>query len=715
MLSCYQPLIRHTKIKRIFSSDNAEKEQLPEKAKIGASPAIHNQEYAIPQDKMFPDFSPSKSLSSCSPSRASSLSCSPSLPSSSSNPSSPCDDSRVKNLLIMSDHSKNSYSTSKKFPDLCKSEKNSNRNGSSKCFSTLRSRTLDSISAEKSKNGISSKHHPNIVSTINMNVMSEPLHDQNDFYIDSVSARKEIALHSSTIKHDSKFGDISNIRATNVDFTAKIPHLTRRSRKSGSSKQDSSIHDSRSSSDSNSLQTETRMKRRIHTACVKGERKLPSLPAYCHSSCCCMRTMSKLSPRARISHVSHHPPLISSSTYKSEDLQKANFSSNMKSCNSELDQNLTMLDQTDLQERKRKTLNGPPSPLHGTSIKSEESDLSNDGNGMNSSFERLTISSENYMSKDCAAAAVASAKRRYRTTNHSCSDSSSSSSFHFGAPKASSNPKLSAVKSKSSSNKSTSIKNRSSNSSFGCIGCVGALGSSSIKECVKSSTKVTAAAAAACSVQETDGVARSSLSSACVSSSSASSPASPNSLFANLCSCSTLAHHYKALPHAPLILQNSPASLHAHTFRSLSHNVDSKQSHSQQLSQSMVLTCDEHHQPSQRNAASRTLPNENLRKNSSSQVSNTYSSAHHSLAKDILQELQKTLPRELANTVSSVSPPDRVVESVMFLCADENCLNSVRDPTNQTSQRGVINSSSGGYCILRGTFIARPIVFKKSQ
>ncbi|KAF2357198.1 hypothetical protein FHG87_012048, partial [Trinorchestia longiramus] len=118
--------------------------------------------------------------------------------------------------------------------------------------------------------------------------------------------------------------------------------------------------------------------------------------------------------------------------------------------------------------------------------------------------------------------------------------------------------------SESSLNNGPSIRNRSANSPVLCNSPLPLH-----RECAES-----------CLSSKNSGVVAS-VSLSCTSSPSVTTTTKTQnaSLFSNLCSCTTLAHHYKALPHAPLILQNSPSSLHAHTFRSLSHPLPNLRSH----------------------------------------------------------------------------------------------------------------------------------------
>ena len=408
---------------------------------------------------------------------------------------------------------------------------------------------------------------------------------------------------------------------------------------------------------------------------------MPRLPSYCHSGCCCIKSLPKLSPRARVTNVSHHPP-----QYISSQENRESYSTNLgipsytaaksQTCVSPLSKMPKHKDSDSLLELTNN------SSLHSSDESKNEAIVSfNTKTKLNDNQAPHSDIDYNQNNSKCDNDSRRIIERRYQKKTNSRGVSLLPS--HHATLNVSSKQSSS---SKSSSNKATSIKYRSKNSSLHSNST-----SVGLSKSVKSSASTVAPQSPSSVV--------------CTSSTTAS-------LFATLCSCSTLAHHYKALPHAPLILQNSPSSLHAHTFRSLSHTLphlspltdasnDSSDRHFNSLSTTTAAVLS-----TSVTSSSSTLTafgRDNCQDGGSGGRLRTddVSSAHHTLARDILRDLHKTLPREITTkSVCSTSTPDHV-EAVMFLCADQNCLNQ---------QQSSINSSSsaqpqmipGGNCILRG-------------
>lgn len=773
MLSCYQPFIRRRKLKKIFGEDvpppqDDKKEESSVSSTASSTPKRDENCYV--QEELCKSLSSSYISNSCSTTPLSSSTSSPMCTKHYQNhfhqkvlsnkhdqcsPSSLSDEccSSIRLSYLRSCTTEDSvpqHHLQDRFRNahLSKSRSTDKINlvsdGSSNIgtFTTSKYRHFDG----------GSLHQPNILSTINSNILSDSFGETDSF--DQVDQFNKFAGGDDGVK---------NIRATKLNVeTLQYQHVKRKEVNASSSNYYLPILEVADSTRGRTLphnrhrrenDDDLAIEQQMTPNCrIGGPCSIPSLPSYCHSGCCCITSLPKLSPRARVSHASHHPPIVSTSTYTpgykkifgdTKSFRLYPSVNDINSINSNMQLVTKPMIPTDITLSSESQLIRPFKRSHVSRLhcKKDKDTFSSSS----TSTPTLTNKSNHthFIGRKSKLIFPHDTNRRkcHETDKKRCSKFDSCRS-------ASSSPTLfpgEVVKhtstSKSSSNNETSIKNRSANSSF----LFNSSSSVCPSKCVKSSLEAPPAVASA-AVKRSGAVVSSPSSLLCTTQTSQETVSSP--IFSNLCSCATLAHHYKALPHAPLILQNSPSSLHAHTFRSISHvlppsnNVVSSgdthhrihynhlEENSNNISGNGGGSWDNSIQTTSATAAITNngnylnLSNEALDDSSvsyrltnsplnqllsstsyeylGSQARTDSTTGHHSLARDILRDLQKTLPREIAKSISSVPHSDKV-ESVMFLCADNNCLkmqqNHTRYPRDDGLQQPLF---SGGNCILKG-------------
>ena len=611
-------------------------------------------------------------------------------------------------------------------------------------------------------------HQPNILSTIDYSIKK----DSND--------KKEL-LHSQNenFRYNKSCEErVRNIRATNLDV--KTIHRRIMNQDHLYNKISSNLRDRKS------LQAGNKFKKLYQSSPT-----IPNLPSYCHSDCCCIETLPKLSPRVRIPHVSHHIPAVSvnndggdNSKYNNR-LHKYSPNNNINSqsrlvslTNNGNNSPQIMASYANGQERLKN--DRPPTKMRSKNVLDKYS-----GDNLSSLLPALMTS----VGYDCnkqtrndessaficnSASNELSVSNRQRFTHrkallntphglaaekerHCSSEIVCTSNFRSPRDDPSAIPTHTkhVPTSLSSSNKESSIKNRSTNA--GCLfKSPSDLDEQNVESCSCNVSASVTALSSSARAEKSNALSfvkknlsvKPSLISTTISTSgeeiinlSSKQDSVHDSLNSsydvalkayhtasnkiNMCPCSIQREHYLSTSTTPLIFQHRPLSLHAHTFSPLCDSVSSHSNHlksqhlsanhvkspvrSSQLITTAAAVLDRYVDADNSKFSSPGSSPRTYRDKKPNHLSNMTNNIQDNTVNNIMNDDNNSSmlhmndnKKSLNNKSSTESRPEQqtstpVVESVMFLCADDDCL-KIR-PRNEIGHENFLSR-----CVLDGKF-----------